>query len=374
MDCVSEVICGGCPKRGQEQEEYREEKFGKVKKTLSFLSAELPWEAPIFIPDNTRRRAAMAFKHHKGKLVFGFNAKASTEIADVEYCPLLTPKLNKVLPVLRELLQEICAEPYQMKKGKKIISQYIVGGDVWLCEAANGVDVVLEYDAPLELNHRMIIFEKISAADEIIRVSHRRRASDSAEPIIEKAKPYIKIGKFDVFIPAGTFLQPSKEGEEALTSIVKKYLGDSRGKIFDLFCGVGTFSYILAENKENKITAVDSSEELLKGFKDSLNRNQISNVEVMARNLFKYPLDEKELKGADVVVFDPPRAGAAAQVAMLCKVRPKKIIAISCNPATFANDAKKLLEAGYGLDSITVVDQFVYSDHNELVALFTNKE
>lgn len=374
MDCALEANCGGCPRRGQAQEEYREEKFGKVKKTLSSLLIELPWASPIFITDGTRRRAAMAFKKHKGKIVLGFNAPKSAEIADIEFCPLLTPKLNKVLPILRDLLQEICAEPHQMKKGKKITNQYVGGGDVWLCEAANGVDLVLEYDAPLELNHRMIIFEKFSATDEIIRVSHRRRVSDSSEPIIEKAKPYIKIGKFDVFIPAGTFLQPSKEGEEALTSLVKKYLGDSNGKIFDLFCGVGTFSYILAENKENKITAVDSSEELLKGFKDSLNRNQISNVEVLARNLFKYPLDEKELSGADVVVFDPPRAGAAAQVEMLCKARPKKIIAVSCNPATFANDARKLLEAGYQLDSITMVDQFVYSDHSELVALFTNKE
>ena len=374
MDCALEANCGGCPRRGQAQEEYREEKFGKVKKTLSSLLIELPWASPIFITDGTRRRAAMAFKKHKGKIVLGFNAPKSAEIADIEFCPLLTPKLNKVLPILRNLLQEICAEPHQMKKGKKITNQYVGGGDVWLCEAANGVDLVLEYDAPPELNHRMIIFEKISQADEIIRVSHRRKVSDSAEPIIEKAKPYIKIGQFDVFIPAGTFLQPSKEGEEALTSIVKKYLGESNGKVFDLFCGVGTFSYILAEDKENKIVAVDSSEELLKGFKDSLNRNQIGNVEVLARNLFKYPLDEKELSGANVVVFDPPRAGAAAQVEMLCKARPKKIIAVSCNPATFANDARKLLEAGYQLDSITMVDQFVYSDHSELVALFTNKE
>ena len=372
MDCALEAICGGCPKRGQGQKEYREEKFEKVKKILSSLPGELPWERPIFISDGTRRRAALAFKFRKGKIVLGFNAQKSAEIADIEFCPLLTPKLNKVLPILRDLLQEICAEPYQIKKGKKIANQYVGGGDVWLCEAANGIDVVLEYDAPPELNHRMIIFEKISAADEIIRVSHRRKVSDSAEPIIEKAKPYIKIGQFDVFIPAGTFLQPSKEGEEALTSIVKKYLGESNGKVFDLFCGVGTFSYILAENKENKIVAVDSSEELLKGFKDSLNRNQIGNVEVLARNLFKYPLDEKELSGANVVVFDPPRAGAAAQVEMLCKARPKKIIAVSCNPGTFVNDARKLLEAGYRLDSITMVDQFVYSDHSELVALFTN--
>ena len=161
MDCALKAICGGCPRRGLEQEEYREEKLSKVKKTLFSLSAELPWTSPIFMGDGTRRRAAMAFKSHKGKVVLGFNAQKSSEIADVEYCPLLTPKLNKVLPILRNLLQEICAEPYQIKKGKKIINQHISVGDVWLCEAANGIDVVLEYDAPLELNHRMIIFEKI---------------------------------------------------------------------------------------------------------------------------------------------------------------------------------------------------------------------
>ena len=154
-----------------------------------------------------------------------------------------------------------------------------------------------------------------------------------------------------------------------------KYLGETNGKIADLFCGVGTFSYPLARNIKNKIIAIDSSERLLDGFRRSVNKNMISNIEIITKNLFKYPLDVKELQGFSAVVFDPPRAGAAAQVAELAALpqneRPEKIIAVSCNPGTFVNDANKLLESGYKLIEVTMVDQFVYSNHSELVALFT---
>ena len=148
--------------------------------------------------------------------------------------------------------------------------------------------------------------------------------------------------------------------------------------IADLFCGVGTFSYILAGNIKNKITAVDSSVELLRGFRESVNANQIPNIEINLKNLFKYPLDAKELKDYVAVLLDPPRAGAAAQVKQLAEleenIRPQKIIMVSCNPNTFVNDAKCLIDGGYILKEVTMVDQFVYSNHSELVALFTKKQ
>ena len=110
----------------------------------------------------------------------------------------------------------------------------------------------------------------------------------------------------------------------------------------------------------------------------SINTNQIPNIEIVSRNLFKYPMDVNELKGANAVVFDPPRAGAAAQVQMLSAIppveRPQKIIAVSCHPATFVNDAEVLLRGGYRLQDITLVDQFIYSNHSELVALFVPSE
>ena len=153
------------------------------------------------------------------------------------------------------------------------------------------------------------------------------------------------------------------------------YLGDTRGKIADLFCGIGTFSYPLAVMPENKIVAADESESLLKGFQHSVNRQMLHNIEIVQRNLFKYPFSGQELKGFTAVVFDPPRAGAAAQVKELASLeesdKPKKIIAISCNPHSFVNDANVLIEGGYCLREVTMVDQFVYSNHSELAALFT---
>lgn len=374
MACEIFDLCGGCSLRDMSEEEYRRKKHDNFKQIISQIGAKkLKINPPVFIDDGSRRRATFAFKYSKKQLCFGFNAMSSHQIIDIKQCPLLTPSLNKIIPFLRELVTAICQEPYNEKKGKKVTAKYITQGDVFICEADNGTDVVLEYDAPLELNHRMIIFEAISSNDSIVRISHRRSAFANSETIIEKSRPYINIGNYAVYIPAGTFLQPSSEGQKALGNLVLNYLKNIQGNIADLFCGVGTFSYLLASMDKVKITAVDSSEQLLKGFLDSVNRNQITNIKIMNKNLFKYPLDETELKDFAAVLFDPPRAGAKAVCEKLAQAvqKPEVVVAVSCNPNTFVNDAKTLISGGYELKEITMVDQFIYSNHSELVAFFT---
>lgn len=377
MNCPLESICGGCALRHLGEEAYRALKVKNFEHVISGIKSDsCKLNPPVFISDGRRRRASFAFRYNKKGLLFGFNGEASHDIADISECPLLTKGLNEILPFVRRLLIAVCSEPYTVKKGKKLITQTISAGDVFVCDADNGIDIVLEYDAPLELSHRMAIFELSQSNNRIIRISHRRSAFAEAETIIEKSRPYIKIGRYDVLIPAGTFLQPSKEGQEALGRLVMRYLEDVKGNIADLFCGVGTFSYLLADLPDVRITAVDSSESLLKGFKDSVNANRIPNIEIICKNLFKYPLDEKELKEFSAVVFDPPRAGAKAVCAELAAAenKPAVVVAVSCNPATFVNDANKLIEGGYNLTEITMVDQFVYSNHSELVACFTKRQ
>ena len=377
MTCPYQEICGGCAHRGMDEQAYRtwkEDKFLSIMKGLN--QEEVKFGQSVFISDNTRRRASMAFHYRKGKVVLGFNEAQSKALVDCETCALLTPKINANLANIREMLVEICKIPVIEKgKGKKLNSITIADGDIWICEADNGLDIVLEFDNKVELGHRMVVFELTQKFDDIIRVSHRRKVGEEAEPIVEKIKPVIKIAETDVYIPAGTFLQASKQGEQALVDLVLKYLGETEGQIADLFCGVGTFSYPLAVNRKNKITAVDSSQSLLEGFRRTVNRNMIPNIEILTKNLFKYPLDEKELQDFEAVVFDPPRAGAAAQVAKLAAVseahKPSKVIAVSCNPYSFVKDANNLIAGGYKLREVTFVDQFIYSDHNELVALFT---
>ncbi len=373
MDCEFSKICGGCSYRDLSTAEYRKLKSENFAKILKPLGDGYVLNPPIFINDGTRRRLSMAFSYSKGKLVMGFNQKSSKEVVDIAKCCSLRKEINAILPFVRQLITDICLEPYQLKKGKKIINEYIRKGDVFICSADNGIDIVLDCDAPLELNHRQIIFEKAHQNDAVIRISHRRASDSYAETIVEKSRPEVKIGEYFVSIPSGTFLQPSKEGEEALCGLVKKYLHGVKGTIADLFCGVGTFSYILCSDLDVNIIASDSSQALLEGFQKSLNANQIKNIKILNRNLFKYPFKDNELKGVNAVVFDPPRAGASAQCQALAdsEFKPAIIVAISCNPATFVNDAQKLISGGYELKEVTMVDQFVYSNHSELVAFFT---
>lgn len=378
MTCPYLQICGGCPHRNLSDAEYRNFKIDKLKQILQHVkSSDYIFNEPIFISDGTRRRAALTFRYEKKTLLFGFNESSSHNIADIDCCCLLTAKLNKILPPLRTMLKELCAQPYSMKNGKKIITKNLTQGDVLICEADNGLDIVLEYDAPLDVNARMLFADFCQANNDIIRLSHRRNINDTAETLVQKAMPFIKMGNYTVHISAGTFLQPSNAGEKALADLVLKNLPETKGYIADLFCGIGTFSYYIVSNiKAFKILAIDFGADLLKGFKDSLNANQISNIEIKKQNLFKYPLTPDEISQFDAIIFDPPRAGAkelCRQIA-LAEKKPQTIVAVSCNPLTFVNDANTLIDAGYTLQEITLVDQFVYSNHSELVACFTKNK
>ena len=374
MECKYQKICGGCPLRQAKQEEYRAHKISVFENVIrAVVDKKVIIGNPVFISDGQRRRAEMTFQYRKGSLSLGFNAGKSHEIVDIEQCLSLTEGINKALPEIRVFLQKLCSVKQSKKVKSKIININISEGDIFITEADNGLDILLKTNVPLCLDHRMEISDFTNTASNIIRISVCVNGG-SVETVAEKSKPFVKMGSRDVLIPSGTFLQASSAGQQALIDLVTKYIGNDTGNIADLFCGVGTFSYPLSQNIKNKITAVDSSEELLNGFQQTVNKLMIPNIKIMRKNLFKYPLDENELKGFDIVVFDPPRAGAKAQIAKIATMnmtdKPRKIIAISCNPHTFINDAEVLITSGYAIKEITMVDQFVYGNHFELVALF----
>lgn len=378
MECKFFERCGGCCFRHLDDKQYRELKISKIKNILDagFVTSDYVLEESVFIGDATRRRASFTFEYKNSKLLFGFNEKRSNNIVDFDYCPLLTEKINNNLLNIRKFLSKLCQIKVLKKgKGKKFSESQIYKGDLLVLEAQNGLDIVLETVSELELEHRMEIFDFVNSSENIIRFSIRKNAFSEAETIIERLKPVIRIGGYDVYVAAGTFLQASIQGEEVLVKLVEKYLGCLKGRIADLFCGIGTFSYPLARSGENKIVAVDVNKSLLDGFRLSANKQMLHNIEILERNLFKYPLEAEELSNFDAIIFDPPRAGAEAIVKELAKAdknkKLKKVIAVSCNPHSFVKDANVLIKAGYKLESVTMVDQFVYSNHMELVALFT---
>lgn len=379
MNCHYSEICGGCPFRHLTEADYQQKKietFSKI--TANLKQQNIVFGEPVFIGDRSRRRAEFSFERRKGKLIFGFNARQTHEIADIERCELLTDNLNDIIPVIRDFLNRMCEIGITKKlKGKKLIKENIRQGQIFLTDCANGTDISLEVDFELSLEHRLLIAELLNSTPQIISFSHKNRGGQT-EIIAQKSAPFINIADRRIKIPSATFLQASEQSEKTLIGLVMKYAEGTTGNIADLFCGIGTFSYPLAANLKNKITAADSSEALLNEFQSNINRLMIPNIKILKRNLFKYPLQGDELNGFSLIVFDPPRAGAAEQVAKIAELefekKPQKIIAVSCNPHTFVNDANVLLSGGYCIKQITMVDQFNYSNHTELVALFEKSE
>ena len=209
--------CGGCLLRNLEDKEYQDKKISDFRKTIAFLKQEdICFGEEIFIPDGQRRRASFTFLLNRGALSLGFNQAKSNDIISLDKCNLLTPRINKNLAVIEAFVKEICQVKVTKKvKAKKFTTSNIFKGDILVCDAYNGLDIVLECDSELSYDHRCIIVEFVQGNDDVVRVSHRKNATDSAEAIVEKTKPVIKVADYDILIPAGTFLQPSEQGQSA---------------------------------------------------------------------------------------------------------------------------------------------------------------
>ena len=370
--------CGGCAFRNLEEEVYRSKKKEDFLRTINSIKNATPIiDECIFIADGKRRRADLSFFYSKKKLQLGFNEAESHKLVNIENCPMLNESLNAFLPKVRYFLQEFCSIFITIRNKKNIEKKAITKGSVRILHADNGIDMLLEIETEPNIEHRMLVADFVNRQPEICRVSWRIKEK-GAETIAEKMAPELHIADYIIKIPQDVFLQASKDAENKMIEKVLDYMGNTHGKIADLFCGLGTFTYPLACTPENKIISIDSYESSIQGLQKALAYNQIHNVSVMKRNLFKDPLDENELKDVKAIVIDPPRAGAHEQCREILKIEkknyPEKIVFVSCNPKTFVYDANILIDAGYTLERITMIDQFVYSKHQELIALFINKK
>jgi 23S rRNA (uracil1939-C5)-methyltransferase len=180
--------------------------------------------------------------------------------------------------------------------------------------------------------------------------------------------PAVKIGRSLVELPVGSFLQATQKAEETLAELVISAVGKAK-HVADLFCGVGPFALRLAETA--RVHAADSDKPATAALAKAVRFTQgLKPVTTLARDLFRDPLAPAELQPFDAVVFDPPRAGAEAQAKELARSKVKAVVAVSCEPKTFARDAAILIAGGYRLESVTPVDQFAWSAHVEVVGVF----
>jgi 23S rRNA (uracil1939-C5)-methyltransferase len=316
-----------------------------VQGALAGQGLTAPFRPIITSPPRSRRRATFAGRRTKGGALIGFHARASDVLVAVPNCLLIHPDLAASLPALEALV--------------------IAGGSrsselaLTVTASLGGTDVTVTGGKPLDAQLRMTL-ARIAEAHGLARVTW------DGETIALRTAPMQRFGAALVSPPPGAFLQATRDGEQALLSAVRDAVGSAR-RIVDLFSGSGTFALPLAETAE--VHAVEGDGAMLaaldKGWRQA---SGLHRVTTETRDLFRRPLESDELKGFDAVVIDPPRAGAESQAKTLASARVPVIAAVSCNPVTFARDARILTGAGYGIDWIQVIDQFRWSSHVELVA------
>jgi len=344
-------ICGGCMMQHAEHTSYLAWKRGLVEKAMLQRGLEMPVETPLLeIQPNTRRRASFAATRVGGMLAFGFHAPESAEIVSITECHVLTPSLVAQLPLLRALADAALATGQT--------------ATVTATESETGLDVLIQSTKPLE--RRRALMEAAAKAP-VARLSWQQGRGE-AEILAQHVAPRVTFGGVAVDLPAESFLQPSQAGETALAAAVAGYASGAKA-IADLYAGCGTFTFPLA--RIGKVAAFEASKPAVAAILAATNRASLSGrITAQARNLDASPLPPEDLKKFDCVVFDPPRTGAKSQAEMLVRSKIKRAVAVSCNPASFARDTRILVDGGFRLTGLTIVDQFVWSAHVELVAAF----
>lgn len=346
--CAHARSCGGCLMQHVSDGIVADWKQGIVVGALAAQGLTAKFRPIATSPARSRRRATLSARKTKGGVLMGFHARASDTLVPVPNCQLLHPDLVAAFPAL-ELLVKLGGS--RTVEVQLTVTRSLAGADV----AVTGGKPL---DAPLQME-----MARLCETHKIARLTW------NGETVALRAAPVQRFGRALVAPPPGAFLQATAEGESALLQAVALAIGPAR-KVVDLFAGAGTFSIPLAERAE--VHAVEGEAAMIAALeKGARNAEGLKRLTTETRDLFRRPLEPDEFKGVDAVVIDPPRAGAEAQVAVLAKTPIPVVAYVSCNPATFARDAHVLVEAGYSLDWVQVVDQFRWSSHVELAARFS---
>ena len=347
--CPHFGVCGGCAIQHWEIERYRAWKHQLVVETLK--QAKLACEVSPLIDAHGLGRRRITLHARMGVhdvLKVGFTAVNSHDVIPVDRCPILDPGLSGALDAAWAL-----AEPL-ISTAKPL--------DIQITATDSGLDVDVRGSGPLAS-------AMITALSRICEQHRLARLTRHGELVLMRSPPVVSIGTAQVTLPPGSFLQATVAGEETLAALVAEACGRAKN-IADLFCGVGPFALRLAAKA--RIAAFDSDAGAVTALQKAATATSgLKPVKAETRDLFRRPLVAQELRDFDAVVFDPPRQGAQAQALQLAASKIGTVIAVSCNIATFARDARILVDGGFRLEKVTPVDQSRYTPHVELVARLT---
>lgn len=350
--CPHYSQCGNCTLLHLKTDYYQHWKCETVSEALLKLSIQPDrWLNPLFLGGQNRRRVTFTLLKKRGKTTLGYYKRRSQELTEIQTCDIAHPRIMEFKKFLKPYL------PFLSHEGEPL--------DIFVQLVGEKLDVVLR--GPLgksgrpdsAFNH---LLKEIFEISPVARVTWKEE--NRIHTLFEKGPVEIKFGELKVKLPPGAFLQPTLEGEKALVDSVLGAL-PKIGKFADLFSGCGTFSGPMLQKGSVEAFEVDSA---------AVNSLSVASKEkplkVYRKDLFTSPLSAPELSKFDAIVFDPPRAGCSDQAYQLARSRCRIVIGVSCNPATFARDAKILTRGGYRLKTMQVIDQFLGSHHVEMVGVF----
>ncbi len=340
-------VCGGCSLQTLAPGLYADFKRRLVVDALADRGLHPEVEPALVMPPDSRRRATFAGLMAGRRPLVGFTERGSHRIVPLTECRVSVPALLGALPALEAIAARV--DPR-----KSAI-------DLAVTLTESGLDVDLSGVKVKDADRLRLDLVEIAARFDLARLSL------AGEVLVERRPPVVTIDGIPVALPPGAFLQATRESEAALADTVAGAVGKAR-RVLDLYAGVGTFSLRLARQAE--VTAAEGSAAAVAAL-DRAARGMVGRHRVTAerRDLSRRPYVEKELERFDAVVFDPPRAGAPEQSGWLAKSKVPTVVAVSCNPATFARDLRVLVDGGYRIERVEPVDQFLWSSHVEVVAL-----
>lgn len=350
--CAHFGVCGGCTLQHWRRDAYTAWKVELIRRTLAQRGVEIPNFVPVLnVETGERRRADVVLRRQGRRVQAGFHERASKRIVDVGTCVVSSPALNMALDPLRATMAGILPDG--------------AAADAIINETDTGLDVLLRPHKrlALDLDKREALAALANRAD-FARLSWGDRATP--EPIIVRRTPLLVFGEAMVEPAPGAFLQASRRAELTMRAAVATWVGDA-SHLADLFAGIGALSLgrpgnlSLFESDHSAIAAVAAAARKIGGNRVTAHR----------RDLFRNPLIPAELDAFNAIVLDPPRAGAAAQCAEIAQSNVGRIVYGSCDPGSFARDARALQDGGYRLEKLMPIDQFLWSAHVELIALFT---
>jgi len=353
--CPHFGTCGGCVLQHWDGDSALAWKVERLRATLALerLETEI---LPVFrTAPGGRRRAALHVRRgsSRAEARIGFKARKSWSLVDIDVCAVLDPGIVRALPALRRLAAPLLEHPKSAPSLHVTVTDDGLDIDVTGVEARSGG---LSADARQEV-------AALAAEAGLARLTL------AGDILFQQRQPSLRIGRARVALPAGAFLQADPAAEAAMVAEARVALEGAR-RIADLFCGLGAFTFPLAEVAP--VLAMDGSAPAIRALTAAVaTAPGLHGVTAEARDLFRRPLSAAELKRIDAVVFDPPRAGALAQAAEIAQSGAARVVGVSCNPATFARDARRLVDGGFRLERIRPVDQFLWSSHLELVAVFS---